>query len=491
MTVRALSIDASEWFHDPAWRAHLSRRHWRRLESRVARAIDSAGALCERAGARATFFVAGAIAERHPGLLQRLVAAGHEVGSAGHEPVDLDTVAIGDREALFAGWARARQAIEAATGQRVRGFRAPWPSNRGEAWWRDTLRAAGYAYDASAPACDGQIFDANRGKSALVLATFVAWELDDEQPRLGALPRSAQRAHYDLLRDAGPRFAAALAEGPWAPIADVLRLPKEPVSVAMPPPVVRSAVAAAPVPGAPRVAIVVPMKDEAEGVPSLIDELDRLANDLRERAACEFVFVDDGSTDRTWDLLQARVAGRTDCKAVRHARNLGVAAAIRSGVLATAAPTIVSIDADLSYDPAEIASMLALLDASDTNGRADVVTASPYHPRGSVRNVPAWRLALSRTLSACYRALVGSPVHTWTACFRAYRRAAIVDLPLANPGFLGTAELLVRVLRRGGVVREHPCELQARLFGQSKMKVLRTIRQHVGLLWQVARRRIG
>ena len=79
---------------------------------------------------------------------------------------------------------------------------------------------------------------------------------------------------------------------------------------------------------------------------------------------------------------------------------------------------------------------------------------------------------------------------TWTSCFRVYRRAAVADLPLDHPGFLGTAELLVRVLRRGGRVAEHPCVLEARLFGFSKMKVLRTIRGHVGLLWRVLWRRV-
>jgi dolichol-phosphate mannosyltransferase len=81
-------------------------------------------------------------------------------------------------------------------------------------------------------------------------------------------------------------------------------------------------------------------------------------------------------------------------------------------------------------------------------------------------------------------------VHTWTACFRAYRRAAVADLPLVNPGFLGTAELLVRVLRRGGVVREHPCELRTRQFGQSKMRVMRTALGHLRLLANVALGRI-
>lgn len=242
--------------------------------------------------------------------------------------------------------------------------------------------------------------------------------------------------------------------------------------------------------GAPRVAIVVPMKDEEEGVPSLIDELDRLAEHLRATAACEFVFVDDGSTDRTWPLLQERLASRSNVRLVRHPHNLGLAAAIRTGILATDAPVVVSIDADLSYDPREIAPMLALLDGANGADRADVVTASPYHPRGSVRGVPRWRLLLSRTLSRCYRVLLGRPVHTWTACFRVYRRAAVVDLPLGNPGFLGTAELLVRVLRRGGVVREHPCELKTRQYGQSKMRVLRTIVGHLRLLTSVAFRRV-
>jgi len=483
---RALLIDASEWFHDPAWREHLSKRHWRRLDSRAAMAIERAAALCERLGARATFFVGGAVAERCPDVLRRLVAMGHEIGNAGHEPVDLDAVPVESRAAVFAAWERSRQAIEAATGRRVRGFRAPWPPS-GASWWREGLAAAGYAYDATAAGGAGQAgvepLSASRADASFAVASFAAWELDVEQPRLGALPALAQRAHYERLRGAARRLEAAIGAGARAPIADVLLLPTERVQVAMP--VRETPRLPAPVPGVPRVAIVVPMKDEEAGVPTLVDELDRLAANLRDRAACEFVFVDDGSTDRTWELLQQRTAGRADCRAVRHPQNLGVAAAIRTGILATDAPTVVSIDADLSYDPAEIAPMLALLDG------CDVVTASPYHPRGSVRNVPAWRLLLSRTLSAFYRVLVGRAVRTWTACFRVYRRAAVVDLPLANPGFLGTAELLVRVLRRGGVVREHPCELEARLFGQSKMKLLRTIRQHCGLLWQVALRRIN
>jgi hypothetical protein len=121
---------------------------------------------------------------------------------------------------------------------------------------------------------------------------------------------------------------------------------------------------------------------------------------------------------------------------------------------------------------------------------ADVVTASPYHPGGRVRNVPRWRLWLSRTLSWLYRRLLRVPLHTWTSCFRVYRREQVRAIELQHGGFLGTAELLVRVVRRGGVVREHPALLESRLLGVSKMKTLRAVRGHLGLLWQVLRGRI-
>jgi dolichol-phosphate mannosyltransferase len=233
-----------------------------------------------------------------------------------------------------------------------------------------------------------------------------------------------------------------------------------------------------------RLAVIVPLKDEAAALPALAAACTVLRAELAPKVAVEFVFVDDGSTDTTWAGLQRMFGSAADCRLVRHEHNRGLAAAIRTGLGATDAACCASIDADLSYDPRELGAMLPLL------AFADVVTASPYHPQGGVRGVPGWRLLLSRSLSRCYRWLLRSDVRTWTSCCRLYRRAAVADLPLCHPGFLGTAELLVRVLRRGGSVREHPCVLGVRAAGSSKMKVLRTIAGHLGLLWQVARGRI-
>jgi dolichol-phosphate mannosyltransferase len=115
-----------------------------------------------------------------------------------------------------------------------------------------------------------------------------------------------------------------------------------------------------------------------------------------------------------------------------------------------------------------------------------LVTASPYHPQGHVRNVPPWRLSLSRAASFLYRRVLRQKLYTYTSCFRVYRRSLMEGLSLREPGFLGIAETLGRLdLKRIRIV-EHPATLQVRIFGHSKMKTLRTIFGHLRLLTRLA-----
>jgi hypothetical protein len=110
------------------------------------------------------------------------------------------------------------------------------------------------------------------------------------------------------------------------------------------------------------------------------------------------------------------------------------------------------------------------------------VTASPYHPDGQVFNIPPWRLFLSRTLSRIYSALLGKSIHTYTSCFRVYRKSAVEGVAIKHGGFLGVAEILIRLRLKGGRIVEYPNTLESRLFGESKMKILRTIVSHLGLI---------
>jgi dolichol-phosphate mannosyltransferase len=228
------------------------------------------------------------------------------------------------------------------------------------------------------------------------------------------------------------------------------------------------------------VTVIVPLFNEEESVPQLADAMQRLRNTLVDKYAVHFILVDDGSTDVTAERLLRTFGTWNSCDIVQHAHNQGIAAAIRTGLRNARTEIVCSIDADCSYDPVELAHMIPLLTAD-----VDLVTASPYHPDGVVRNLPAWRLTLSRGASFLYRRVLGRRLHTFTSCFRVYRRSAVQALPLKHQGFQGVAELLARLALRGSNIVEYPTVLDVRRFGQSKLKVWQTIGGHLELLGQL------
>src|SRR5262249_2923758 len=199
-------------------------------------------------------------------------------------------------------------------------------------------------------------------------------------------------------------------------------------------------------------------------------------DELAATTALRLILVDDGSRDGTREALPQAFAGVPDCEIVLHDRNRGVAAALLTGIEHARTDLVATIDADCSYDPLLLREMLPL--ARD----ADVVTASPYHPRGRVHNVPRWRLFLSRTLSRIYDRLLHDRLYTYTSCFRICRRKAVEGVRLTDGGFPGVAEILIRMMRRGARVVEFPAVLESRVLGVSKMRTLRTIRGHLRLL---------
>jgi hypothetical protein len=170
---------------------------------------------------------------------------------------------------------------------------------------------------------------------------------------------------------------------------------------------------------------------------------------------------------------------------VRHEHNRGVAAAILTGIRGAQTEIVCSIDADCTYDPHQLEALLQRLGED-----VAMVTASPYHPEGRVVNVSPLRLLLSRGLSGLYRLGLGEELHTFTSCFRAYRRSAVAGLELEHGGFLGVAELLGRLSLAGGRIRECPAVLEARVLGRSKMRIPRTALGHLVLLGRLTRARL-
>jgi dolichol-phosphate mannosyltransferase len=211
------------------------------------------------------------------------------------------------------------------------------------------------------------------------------------------------------------------------------------------------------------------------------------------------VLVDDGSRDRTIAEAERAVAesgGALPLTVLRHEVNRGLGAGLRTGIYwcldhAQDDDVIVTLDADNTHPPAMIPRLVGRLDDG-----FDLSIASRYRSGAEVHGVPGHRRALSDLGRLVFQALYPIPgVRDYTCCFRAYRvpllrRARLVygDGLCTARGFEAVMDLLLRLGPLGVRVSEIGFVLDyGERVGQSKMKVLKTIRSTVALL---TRRRI-
>ncbi len=146
-TRNILTVDVEDWFHILDVEGGYTRDDWSDLSSRVAANTQRLLDLFGESGTRATFFVVGWVAWRHPELVKGIAAAGHEVASHSfwHEILHRH-----DHASLAADLQGSKRLLEDLTGAPVRGFRAPGGSVTAEtAWAFDVIAEQGFAYDAS------------------------------------------------------------------------------------------------------------------------------------------------------------------------------------------------------------------------------------------------------------------------------------------------------------------------------------------------------
>jgi dolichol-phosphate mannosyltransferase len=230
------------------------------------------------------------------------------------------------------------------------------------------------------------------------------------------------------------------------------------------------------------VSIVVPVFNEEAGIEQLKEKLLQLHGLLAHEFDLELVFVDDGSSDRTVEMLHQSFADSpVPFMIAGHGTNRGIGAAFRTGFEHCRGSLICTIDADCSYSPDGLRLLLMALRVTG----ADIAVASPYHPQGGVEGVAAWRLLLSRGCSQLYRWLSPLKLYTYTSIFRAYRASVVQSVAFRSDGFVSAAEILIAAGRRGYTVTEVPLILRARTSGQSKMKIMRTIASHLAMLWSL------
>jgi polysaccharide deacetylase family protein (PEP-CTERM system associated) len=263
--VNALTVDVEDYFQVSAFESHVDRGDWDTMPRRVESNIDAILELFATHGARATFFTLGWVAERHPAMVRRIVAAGHELASHGfahgrahdQQPAEfLDDVC------------RAKSLLEDLSGHEVRGYRAPsFSVGSRNPWAFDCIAKAGYRYSSSvypirhdhygAPESPRFPYETRPGLMELPVSTvrvmntnlpaggggyfrllpyrvsrwsisrinkvdrrpvmfyFHPWEIDHEQPRVNGIPVKTRFRHYVNLGRTRARLARLLKDFHW------------------------------------------------------------------------------------------------------------------------------------------------------------------------------------------------------------------------------------------------------------------------------------
>lgn len=143
----ALTIDVEDYFHVEAFAGVIDRRDWEGHPRRVARNTDRLIDVLGEAGVTGTFFMLGWVAERHPDLVRRIVAAGHELASHGSDHHRADRQS---RDEFRADVRRCKALLEDTGGVAILGYRAPTFSvGRRSRWVHAILAEEGFRYSSS------------------------------------------------------------------------------------------------------------------------------------------------------------------------------------------------------------------------------------------------------------------------------------------------------------------------------------------------------
>ncbi|MBN3924455.1 glycosyltransferase family 2 protein [Nostoc sp. NMS4] len=218
----------------------------------------------------------------------------------------------------------------------------------------------------------------------------------------------------------------------------------------------------------PDVSVVVPIHDEVESLPLL---LDAIASSLSSsQINYEIICVDDGSTDGSGDFLKKEAQIRTDLKAVILRRNYGQTAAMAAGFYYAVGKAIVTLDADLQNDPADIPILLAKLDEG-----YDLVSGWRQKRQDGAVN----RLLPSKIANWLIRRTTSVDIHDYGCSLKAYRPELLADMNLYGElhRFLPALAYI-----EGARITEIPVRHHARRFGRSKYGIWRTFRVLMDLL---------
>ncbi|HEY4611964.1 MAG TPA: glycosyltransferase family 2 protein [Bacteroidota bacterium] len=213
--------------------------------------------------------------------------------------------------------------------------------------------------------------------------------------------------------------------------------------------------------------IIIPLFDEEESLRELHEKVKAVAGRLRK--PYEVIFVDDGSTDGSFKVLQELHAKNPQVKGIRFRRRFGKSAALSVGFHEARGEYIVTMDADLQDDPEEIPGLLEAL-----GDRYDLISGWKKQ-----RHDPISKTIPSRFFNFVTRLMTGIPIHDFNCGLKAYRRDVVKEVNV-----YGELHRYIPVLAHyaGYRVGEKVVQHHPRKYGSTKFGVSRFFRGFLDLL---------
>jgi len=166
------------------------------------------------------------------------------------------------------------------------------------------------------------------------------------------------------------------------------------------------------------ISVVIPLLNEEESLPELYDWIVRVMTE--NKFSYEVIFVDDGSKDDSWKIIQGLTATNADIKGIKFRRNYGKSAALNVGFEAAQGEIVITMDADLQDSPDEIPELFAMM----KKGNYDIVSGwkKKRYDSKLAKNIP------SKLYNATTRRVTGLKLHDMNCGLKAYRNEVIKNI---------------------------------------------------------------
>ena len=218
----------------------------------------------------------------------------------------------------------------------------------------------------------------------------------------------------------------------------------------------------------PEVSIVVPLLNEEESLRELTHQISQA---LEPRFTYEVIFVDDGSTDLSWKVIQEMSSADPRIKGIRFRRNYGKSTALQKGFEIARGHYVSTMDADLQDDPREVPLMI------DQLNREELDLVSGWK---KVRHDPISKTIPSRFFNKVTSLISGIPIHDFNCGLKVYRREVVESLII-----YGEMHRYIPVLAKWegfGRVGEKVVQHHARKYGKTKFGLSRFLNGFLDLI---------